>query len=493
MSRFRNAARGASWTLGCQLVTSIGQFVYSGITARIFSPAEFGGFAVALSLMGILTLLTTTGLPAFVLREPTLSHEQVLRLRLLAFVGGALSSFLFCAIAPSWLALLNAPEGSSYIPMLAVAQALGPISAVESALLRRELKPKFDAFSLLLSFILSTICALLLAFLVRQNWVLALAVAMQPFLLTIFARILQKDRRQHGSSLDLAAVLGFTRRITAQNVSFFLLQKFPEWTVSASLGAGALGQFSKGGALTQMPASALSAALNRAIQPHWRFISDRNVADRAAKDATILAAGVAFPIFAIVAANAGAIVDLWLGPGWEPAGALATLIAIGGGLTVPFGIMTNGFEMRGNFRPVRFAQWAMFISLLPPIAMLIATGDLVWSAVAFAFAQLTGLVIVAIWPTTARTRLSLLKKLCVLAMWSTLVSVAGFIAGLEASYFMTSDEALRDFIQVLVGGSISAVLWLITFRWHETNRIFQRRGLRIPWVIGGKNTRRPVS
>ncbi|MDQ0689829.1 oligosaccharide flippase family protein [Arthrobacter sp. W4I7] len=494
MSRLRSVSRSLSWALTAQMIISVGQLVYAALTARLFTPAEFGGFAAALSLMGILSLLTTTGLPSFVLKEPELGGRAVLTIRLFGLLGGILSAVVFVVLVPGWLLVLGAPEGHMYVGLLAVGQAIGPSAAIEAALLRRELQPKKDALALLASFLLASGCGIIMALHIRQSWTLAAVVALQSLLLAFLSRLLQTHKRAQGSRLFYRTVMGFTRKITAQNTGFFLLQRVPEWIVSASLGSSALGQFTRGASLAQMPATALNAALGRAMQPYWRLISRPYVADRAMNDAATLSAGIAFPIFGIVAVNAGALVDLWLGEGWEQAGALATLLAIGAGLAVPFGGLASGQEMRGNFKHVRRAQWSMAGSLVIPVLLLVTTRSIWWAAAAVTTSTFVGLFVMAISSATSHTgfrvrmRSRLVRRLTSLALWSAGVSVLGLFAGLEAARLVSpAGRVAEAALQISVAGSVSVFAWVLTFRWHETNRVLRRRGVRLPSFVGGRS------
>lgn len=473
---------------------SAGQFIYAALTARVFTPSEYGGFAAALSLMGILSLLTTTGLPSFVLREPTLGKVAVLKIRLIGLLGGALSAVVFVLLVPFWLLLLKAPEGRVYIELLAVSQAIAPSASIESALLRRELQPKKDAISLLLSFVFSSGIGVAMALSIRQSWTLAVVVAIQAILLASISRLFQRQKRLRGAPLKYREIIAFTRNITAQNTGFFLLQRLPEWVMSASVGASALGQYARGSSLAQMPAAALNAALNRAMQPYWRLVTRTNVADRAMYDAATLSAGIAFPVFGIVAANAGALVDLWLGQGWEQAGALATLLAIGAGLAVPFGGLASSQEMRGNFRPVRAAQWSMAGCLLVPLLFLFTTHQVWWAAAAVTISSFVGLFVMAIASATknsgfrVRMKGRLVRRLGSVALWSAGIAGVGLVAGLQAAKLVPEENRIAEAaMQICVAGTVSALAWLLTFRWHATNRILRQRGVRLPAVIGGRS------
>lgn len=494
MSGFRGVSRGLSWTLTAQLIMSAGQLFYAALTARIFTPAEYGGFAAGISLMGILSLLTTTGLPSFVLKEFELGKVAIRKIRLIGLLGGAVSAALFVLLLPFWLSILRAPEGHTYLELLVVGQAIGPSAAIESALLRRELRPKRDAAALIVSFVLAYGCGIFLALMIGQGWTLAVAIALQAILMVILSRLMQTEKPARGDVLRFREIGQFTRNITLQNTSFFLLQRLPEWVMSASLGSAALGQYARGASLAQMPATALNAALNRAMQPYWRLVTRATVADQAMTDAATLSAGMAFPVFGILAANGGALIDLWLGAGWEPAGSLATLLAIGAGFAVPFGGLVSSQEMRGNFRPVQIAQWGMGTSLAVPLILLFLTQEIWWAAAAVSISSFVGLFAMALVSVSGgagfrdRLRSPLVRCLGSLAMWATGVAVVGLFAGLQAAKLVSGEGRVAEaVVQLGVAGIASTLTWLLTFRWHETNRVLRRRGVRLPVLIGGRS------
>lgn len=478
--------------LVAQLIMSVGQFFYAALTARLFTPAQYGGFAAALGLVGVISLLTTTGLPSFVLKEPELGNKAILKIRLYGLIGGVLSAGAFVVLIPGWLFILQAPEGHMYIALLAVGQVIGPPASIESAILRRELHPKKDAIALIVSFVLACGCGIVMALYTRQSWTLAIIVAMQPLLLAVLSLLFQTHKRSAGSPLKYRTVVNFTRQITAQNTAFFLLQRIPEWIMTASLGASALGQYSRGASLAQMPAGALNSALNRAMQPYWRLVTKPHAADRAMSDAVILTAGIAFPLFGIVAANAGALVDLWLGEGWEQAGSLATLLAIGAGLAVPFGGLASSQEMRGNFIHVRRAQWSMAGSLAVPLLMLYVTKNVWWAAVSVALSSLVGLLVMALSSSNShkglrvRIRSRLARRLATSALWSGGVATAGLVAGLEVARLVSGDRPTEAAVQIAVAVTVSVCAWLLTFKWHDTNHVLRRRGVRLPTFVGGR-------
>lgn len=479
MSRTKTAASGAGWTIATQLFVSLAQFVVSGVTARIFSPADFGGFAAAVGLMGLLTLFTTAGLPSHILKEDCLSANQLRSIRLVALLTGILTAVAFVLIAPMWLKLLQASEGEQYILSMVVAQAVGPWASVESALLRREITPKRDSVAFLASFIISASLGLTGALVIREAWVLGVPLATAPIILGSFAYLLQRDSYLPGARLHGKSLFEFTRKVTAQNVGFMVLQQAPGWAVSTTLGAGALGHYSKGLSLVQMPATALTAIQSRIAQPHWRNAGGPAAFQKAICDAALLSAGLSFPAFIVLSANGSSIVRLWLGPGWELAGVLASTLAIGCAVSVPFTLIAGSFEMRGDFRPARVAQWCMALTMLPAIAATVYTEDVIWAGRALVLSQgaaLVCLIYIVKW-RNAGTRRTLVRGLLMQAAWAALIGSSGLIAR------ALLPPLTSDISQLAVALLVSGVVWTLTFRWHASSSVLARRGFKLPWLL----------
>ncbi|WP_436058409.1 oligosaccharide flippase family protein [Arthrobacter sp. LjRoot78] len=488
MSSVKRAAAGAKWAVGCQIFVSLAQFVVSGVTSRIFLPADFGGFAAALSLMGLLTLLTTTGLPSFLLKEHRLSSNHIRSIRRIAILTGGLTATAYVLIAPLWLVLLQAPEGGQFILTMAVAQAFGPTGAVESALLRRETNLKRDAVTVLVTFVAANGAGLLLAVWLRQAWVLGVPLAITPIVLAISACCLQHEVYLAGSSLNKRALFTFGRKITTQNMGFMVLQQAPGWLVSTTLGAAALGHFTKGVALAQMPATALTAIQSRIAQPHWRNIRGRSSFQEAVCDAALLSAGVAFPGFAILSVNGSTLVNLWLGPGWELAGSMTSMLAVGFAFSIPFTLMAGSFEMRGDFGPARTAQWCMAGAMLPPILAMITTRDVLWASWALAISQggaLICLIAVVNWQNPRVSR-RLIQGFVQQIAWAAVIGLSGMLVGAVVSRNVQASIS-AEIIQLAVAAVTSGVVWLFTFRWHTTSAMLVRRGFRLPRLFRSVN------
>lgn len=485
MTTFRLASHGVSWMIGAQFVVSGGQFIYSAVTARLFTPTEFGGFAAALSLQGLLILLTTTGLPSIVLRERSLSQTDVIAVRVYAGVGGLLAASVFFLLSPAWLVLLNAPSGQQYIGLLTIALGLGPFAALESALLRREARPVADSASIILAFGVPAVVAVIAAFTTREAWVLALTTALSPIVLFAAAGTARKASYRAGGPQRHRDLLRFASTLSVQNVVFLVIGQAPGWLVSAVLGAGSLGQYSRANTLAGMPSTALSTALNRALQPHWWKLEAAEPTKRAIRDTAILAGSLSFPIFAVLAAVGSDLSVLWLGPGWESASQLVPWLAVSFGLQVPFTLLASSLEMRGIFWPVRFSQLGLATGLGIGLTAFFFTRDIRVAAMATALSQMLGLITLI--GTMAKSSFlpapTLYWALGVPFAWAIVVGGLAWLGNAGAGILGWTLLGSPELASVLCGGALGALGWASTFRWQPVSRTLAERGVSLPALM----------
>lgn len=479
MTVFRAAAEGVRWMLLAQLLTSGGQFFYAALTSRVFSPLEFGSFAAALSLQGLLTLLTTTGLPSYVLKADRMTRRVVRRIRAYAILGGAIAALIFLVASMPWLSLLNAQSGVAFIPLLALAQGLGPLAAVESALLRRAATPRLDATSLFVAFIIANGSGAILLLLSGELWTLASAPALYPIALFTTSALLNRSTLDSAKDESTPDLLSFSRKITLQNVVFLILQQAPGWLVSARVGAESLGFFSRAGTLTGMPATAMATAINRSLQPHWRKLRDSSGADRATRETIILASALAFPVFGLLVVHAQPITELWLGGGWNQAADFVPFLAVAYGISIPFTVLASSAEMRGLFGPVRKSQVAMVIGLLPGLAMLIFSGNTIWAVGAMAASQACGfitLILTMPWSSNVSKFQAVSGVLKQVLLAAVTCGIGWSVGQMAISSDLSWLPESRAF-QMAVGILATLVAWISVFRWNAARTILMRRGM----------------
>ncbi|WEO77986.1 oligosaccharide flippase family protein [Cryobacterium sp. SO2] len=488
---FDVARRGAGWTLTAQVVVGLGQIVYSGFTARIFTPAEFGGFAAALSLQGILMLLANTGLPSVVMKERELSKRDVGRVRIYGLVGGLMAAAGYLLVSPVWLVALNAPSGTEFVPLLAVALVLAPIASIESAMLRREGRPFADSMVIVAAFVVPSVAGVCVAYTWREAWALALVTALYPVTLGVGAALSRRVRYTSSGGSAQRTLLSFATTVSAQNLVFLVLGQLPGWAVSAVLGSASLGHYSRAGTLAGIPSTSLAGALSRAVQPHWRKLVDEQTTAKAIRDTAILTSSLALPMFATLVVLGPSLTTVWLGPGWEEAAQIVPWLAASYGLQVPFTVLANSLEMRGHFGPVRAAQLGLGAGLSVGLAFFLLTENVQVAAAATVLSQGCGLLalLLAMARTSFVARRRLLSAVVVPLAWAALIGVVGLGGVTAAQTLGLSIAGSSDVASVLVGGLAAALVWLATIRWQPVSRVLAERGIRLPTPLRSAATR----
>jgi lipopolysaccharide exporter len=488
MTTFQMASKGVSWMLGTQIIIGAGQFVYSAITARAFTPAEFGSCSAALGRLARRVLVTTTGLPSVVLREHSLSRTDVSWIRVYAIVGGIFAAILFILIAPLWIQLLRAPDASQFLPLLAVSLTLGPLAAVEASLLRRESRPMADAASFLLAFLLPAIVAITATVYIRQAWVLALATILAPITLGLSSALLRREKFLESGSARHASLLGFSGKVSLQNIVFLLIGSIQGWVLSATLGAAALGQYTRATTLANTPATAFSTALNRAIQPHWRKLNGESTTARAILDTTLLTSSLSFPVFALIAVVGPEFTPVWLGQGWDEVARLIPWLAAAGGLSVTFGILVTSLEMRELFHSVRMGQIGLAVGVAIGLTIFAFTKNIEAAGAGVLIAHALGLIaLLSSMASSSHVSFrSLVWAATLPALWAVGVALVAFIAVSLCQVLEWKLLGNSNLMSLVTGTFAAAAFWTATFRWQPASRILQLRGVRLPRVLSAK-------
>jgi lipopolysaccharide exporter len=471
--------------LAAQLFVGVGQFLYSAITARIFVPADFGAFAAALSLQGLLILITTTGLPSIVLKEDSLTRGDVKSIRLYSLVGGLTAAIAFVLLCPSWLGVLNAPAGTEFVPLLAIALIFGPIASIESAMLRREARSLADAITLIVAFSGSASIAVLVALLGHESWALALATALNPVILGIGAASARRTRYVENGRTPHRRMLRFASNVSTQNVVFLLIGQAPSWVISGMLGPSSLGQYSRASTLAGIPSTSLSTALSRAIQPYWRNLRSGEVTSLATRDAAVLTGSLAFPLFATLAIVGPDLTALWLGPGWDEARDLVPWLAVAFGLQVPFGVLASSLEMRAQFRPIRFSQLGLASGLLLGMFAFALTTDVRVAAAASALSQAAGLIAL-VWAMARTSYIRVWSLLCALGvplLWAIGIGFGSWVGVETSHHYSWTIFGSSDLAAVISGCVLALLLWAGTFQWQPASKTLASRGVPLPRLL----------
>jgi O-antigen/teichoic acid export membrane protein len=300
------------------------------ILARLLVPKDFGLVAMATSLTALLELFTAFGLDSALIQrnEPTRAHYNT-AWTLNVAAGLVIGAGLLVLAWPASL-FYQEPRVIPVICALALGACVQGCENVGVVDFRKEMRFDREFRFLLAKRILAFATTVPLAFALRNYWALvagmlmsrvggvALSYALHPF-------------RPRLSFAAVADLMHFSKWLVVQNTLSFLKERSADFVIGRFAGPHALGIFSVSAEISNMPATELVAPINRAVFPAYaKLAHDKAALRREYLSGISLIALLAVPAVAGVAVTAPFLVPLILGPKWQDAAAIVTVLAFFG-------------------------------------------------------------------------------------------------------------------------------------------------------------------
>jgi O-antigen/teichoic acid export membrane protein len=314
---------GAAWIGGASLARLALRVVSVAILARLLTPHEYGVVAGALIAMDFATMIYGMGL------APTLVQRKVVRPDHVATAFFCALFVAFLAAAGMWYAapavaeLLQIPELTRILKVLAWLTPFGAFCSLCEALLARNMQVKSVAMRPLFSFTISTfLVAIPLAWYGFGYWSL---VAMQGVDIVVSAATLgfaarkllvwpRFSRRAFGELWRLS--LGFS----LNQPFIYLSQNADRFIIGRVLGTATLGIYTRAAFFTNTATTLFGNIARLSVFPAMAKVQQDEARLRSAllKSFSVLAL-LTLPVSAFCVIFAPELVDLLLGPKWHTA------------------------------------------------------------------------------------------------------------------------------------------------------------------------------
>lgn len=318
-SMYARAASGASWTSVGALTEEALSLLATLILARLVSPAEFGVFGLAATLLGLTVLFSDMAMSQALVRQKDLRPQHV-TVALTLCVGLAV-------FAGALLVLLSAPIANYFkapqlTQMLWVVAALIPLNAAGSismALLQRRTAFRLVAVSGLPGMLIGNVLvAVSLAYAGYGAWAVMIGAATHQTITTVirfsFARhnlMLGWDASAFRDLFSFSAAQTFTRWIN------YFARNGDNFVVGRMLGMESLGLYTRAYRLLMIPVELASRGGDRVMIPLMAEIqSDPQRMARGYATSVRLYISLLVPLSAFLVISADPIVRIMFGEDW---------------------------------------------------------------------------------------------------------------------------------------------------------------------------------
>jgi PST family polysaccharide transporter len=325
-------ARGAAWNGATRVLVNLVSLASSVLLARLLVPADFGLVATATTVFGILSSVTELSLSSALIRHPDPTDRHFDVAWTLGLARSLLLAVVMSASAPVLASVFNEPRLLAIVLVLAGSIAIGGLTNPKLVVFQRQLE-FWQGFALQVTTRVVMLAATLAVALVQRSyWALIAGMVASQITQVLLSYVLLPYR----PSFRLAGareLLDFTVWLSLGQAVNTLNWKSDPLLVGYFLGPTALGHYTFGDNLAQLPSREAIAPIAQTLFPAFSRISGDPAAVRAAyvRAQTFLFM-IALPAGCGFAAIAEPVVTVLLGAKWLPSvlviQALASVMAV---------------------------------------------------------------------------------------------------------------------------------------------------------------------
>jgi PST family polysaccharide transporter len=345
--------RGASMRLFAQAASFLLRIVSLMILARLLQPNDFGLVGMVTAITGILTLFRDFGLSAATVQKADITNEQTSTLFWLNALVGALLTVVTFLAAPAIGAFYHEPRLVGVTCIVAGGFFFNGLGVQHSALLQRHMKFSALAYIDLISLVVSTVLAILVARAGYGYWALAWMTLSAPIISTIGLWFAARwtpglPRRNAG----IRSMLRFGGTVTLNGLVIYIGSNFEKVLLGRFWGAEAIGIYGRAYQLIRIPTDNLNWAVGEvAFSALSRLQHDTNTLKRYFLRGYSLVLVLTLPITFACALFANDLIAVLLGPKWQSAAIIFQLLAptiLAFAVLNPLGWLMNAMGLVGR-------------------------------------------------------------------------------------------------------------------------------------------------
>lgn len=384
--------RGLAWSALNNILLRVGNLGLSIVLARLLMPAEFGVYAVGLTVHAVLVALADLGVSADLIRNGDVRRRGP-TVATMGLGAGVVTAVAMAVTAGPVAAQMGSPQAASVVQVMSLALLLSGLGVVPYAVLQREFMQGRQMICDVLGFL--TLAGVTLSLVLMDVGPLSLAIGrvVSQAVVTLAQFSLARIVPRFGWDRGIArSAFVFGGPIAATNLLSWLVINVDNMLVGNALGAVSLGLYVMAFNLSSWPMNAVGTAIRSVALPGFsRVIGDA----RASSDALARAAGltlmIAVPLSLLLTIFGQAVVVVLFGSPWISAAAPLYGLAAFGALRILFDVLAAFLYARGASGTVFFIQSAWLALIVP--AMLLGIHG--WGLVGAGWAHLVvGLVLV---------------------------------------------------------------------------------------------------
>lgn len=317
------------WQTLSKALTQIVSWGSTILVMRILSPNDYGLMAMAMVVIGFVTLVSEMGFGSAIVQSVNIDSYQQRCLFGAALVVNSTVAFLIVAAASAIAAFFAEPRLELLITLLCIQLPMAALTTIPESIARRNMEFKsLSIIEMACSFVSASItCAAALAG--WEVWALASGLAsvaiLRPVLLISKFGILAPALGYKG----LESMISFGGTITLNRITWYFFSQADTLIAGKLLGKEALGAYSVASSLSSIPMEKISSIANQVIFSTFSRIQNQKdkVADSTIRTVELICL-ISIPLSWGLATTAQDFIPVLLGEKWAVAILPLQLLAI---------------------------------------------------------------------------------------------------------------------------------------------------------------------
>lgn len=358
--------RGLAWSTINNLVLRAGSLVLGIALARLLAPAQFGVYAIALTVQTVLMTLADLGMSVDLVRAKH-PERRAPTVATLSLASGLLLALLMVLTAGPLAAALGTPQAAGVIAVLALTLVVGSAGVVPYAKLQREFRQRSLFACSLTDFFVGTSVTLGLIALGMGPMALAIGRVAASFAGTTQQFVLAHVRPRFGFDRTIAReALGLGLPLAGANLLSWALLNIDNVAIARVAGVTALGLYVLAFNVSSWPMNAIGQAIRAVSLAGFAQVSDGERHGSLVK-AVAASWAAALPVGVLLAALASPLIVLLYGSRWSESATVLAALGMFGALRVVLDLMATYLIAHGAARHVLYVQIAWFLALIPAV------------------------------------------------------------------------------------------------------------------------------
>lgn len=437
----RSLVKGIAWTGGVKWLSQTLRWASTLLIARLLTPADYGLVGYATVYLGLVALINEFGLSAAIVQQRTLTQRQIARLGGLSLILGVFFFAFSAAISGLVASFFHEPRVQPVLLVLATSFVIRGVQVLPRSLLTRDLRFRQLAWADGVEAAALTVTTLTLAYLGYSYWSLVwgslVGTTVSTLLLLAWGR---HPVAWPGRLEEIRESVTFGWHVAVSRVTWYVYSNADFAVVGRLLGATALGAYSFGWTIANIPVERVSAVVGRVTTGIFANVQDDHAAlRRYLTTLTEALAIVTFPASIGLALVAREFVLVVLGEQWRAAIVpLALLVFYSGFRSITLLFAQIQIAMGETRRNMQFNLTAMVV-----LPVLFALGATLGGTAGVAMAWIVGFPLVFVPMQMLRTLRAIDLRLgsYLKSLWPALSATAVMAAAVLAIKLLVPDAA----------------------------------------------------